>query len=395
MNRRTFLQLSGFAGIAGFTGFASAVPERESGSSVELLVGTSATTERPHTVVTPYLPNGTRIVHENDTLGYVAVEFPEQSSSQVYTALKQASMEQGPVSYVEPNGTHRALYEPNDPLYSNQNIHQMINTPAAWDETLGDSDVTIAVIDQGVAYGHPDLQGNARSDPGHDFVDDDSDPAPDTSDESHGSHIAGIAAAGVDNGTGIAGIGNSTLLSVRALDEMGSGAISDIADGIQWAADQGADVINLSLGGGGPSQTMDQALAYAVDNGALPIAAAGGSASSEVAYPAANSKCLAVSALDSDRTLASYSNYGEAIELAAPGTNVLSTVPGSDYEVRSGTSMAASVVSGVAGLTLSQWDLTNSELRAHLKDTTVNVGIPEDEQGSGLVDAGNAVTTPP
>ncbi|MFC6962257.1 S8 family serine peptidase [Halocatena marina] len=83
------------------------------------------------------------------------------------------------------------------------------------------------------------------------------------------------------------------------------------------------------------------------------------------------------------------------MELAAPGTNVLSTVPGSDYEVRSGTSMAASVVSGVAGLTLSQWDLTNSELRAHLKDTTVNVGIPEDEQGSGLVDAGNAVTTPP
>jgi serine protease len=269
---------------------------------------------------------------------------------------------------------------------------------AAWEETLDDSGVTVAVVDQGVQYDHPDLEGNVAGDPGYDFVDGDTDPYPDDlSREIHGTHVAGIAAAGVNNGTGVSGIGNSTIISGRSLSEDGTGSVSDIADGIQWAADRGADVINLSLGGGGASQTMQNAVSYATSNGALVVAAAGNAGTRGVSYPAAFSECLAVSALDPDESLASYSQYGNDIELAAPGTNVLSTwpAPGTNYNRISGTSMATPVAAGVAGLTLAKWNLSNVELRNHLKNTAVDVGLSADKQGAGRVDAGNAVTTQP
>nr|WP_306298088.1 S8 family serine peptidase [Halobacterium hubeiense] len=168
-----------------------------------------------------------------------------------------------------------------------------------------------------------------------------------------------------------------------------------MADAVTWAVDQGADVVNLSLGGGGYTNTMKNAVSYAADNGALVVAAAGNDGQGSVSYPAAYSECLAVSALDPDETLASYSNYGSNIELAAPGTNVLSTWTDDGYDSISGTSMATPVVAGVAGLTLAQYDLTNAELRDHLKATAVDVGLSGDEQGAGRVDVGNAVTTEP
>lgn len=396
LDRRRFLQLLGVSGLSGATGLSAATPGREPGpKSDELLVGVSTTADRPRTTVESHLPGDAHVVHENDTLGYASVKLPEQASTQAHTALERAVSNQTPVKYVESNSTHRALYAPNDPQYDDQYADEMVNAPTAWDETLGDSSVTIAVVDQGVAYDHSDLQDNVASNPGQDFVDGDSDPAPDVSSENHGTHVAGIAAAGVDNSTGVTGIGNSTIISARALDENGQGSISDIADGIQWAADQGADVINLSLGGGGSSSTMDNALSYAVNNGSLVVAAAGNDGSRGVLYPAANDNCLAVSALNSDGSLAQYSNYGPEIELAAPGTNVLSTVPGDGYETLSGTSMATPVVAGTAGLTLAQWDLTNNELRTHLQNTAVDIGLSEEQQGSGRVDAGNVVTTEP
>jgi serine protease len=397
--RRSFLRLSGLAGVAGFTGLASAAPGRASGSTAtELLVGVDATADRPRVAVASHLPSEARVVHENETLGYATVTVADQASTQAHTALQQAVTKRGPVQYVEDNATHHALYTPNDPKYGQQYADQMVNAPAAWEQTLGDAGVTIAVVDQGVKYDHPDLQANMASDPGYDFVDNDSDPYPeDLSREIHGTHVAGIAAASIDNATGVTGIGNSTIISGRTLGTGGSGSISDIADGIQWAADRGADVINLSLGGGGPSQTMDSALSYAVSNGTLVVAAAGNSGRRGVGYPAANSKCMAISALDADGSLASYSQYGDAIELAAPGTNVLSTwpAPGNAYNRISGTSMATPVVAGVAGLTLAAHDLTNSELRSHLQNTAVDIGLSSAKQGAGRVDAGTAVTTQP
>lgn len=397
LDRRTFLQLSGLAGLASFTGFASATPGREPGAkSDELLAGVSATASSPRAEVNSHIPDKARIVHENNTLGYVAVKPSKQDNGQAHQSLKQAAKNKGSVKYVEPNSTHRAFYTPNDPKYGDQYADQMVNAPTAWEETLGDSGVTIAVVDQGVKYDHPDLSGNMASDPGRDFVDSDGDPYPDNlSEEIHGTHVAGIAAAGVDNGTGVSGIGNSTIISGRALSESGRGSTSDIADGIQWAADQGADVINLSLGGGGSNQTMKNAVSYATSNGALVVAAAGNSGERGVSYPAAYSECVAVSALDSDESLASYSQYGDKIELAAPGTDVLSAWTDDGYNKISGTSMATPVVAGVAGLTLAKWDLTNSELRSHLKNTAADIGLSSDKQGSGRVDAGNSVTTQP
>lgn len=395
VNRRRFLQLLGMSGIAGAAGVSTATPSREPGPKTdELLVGVSATASSPRASVESHLPSEAQVVHENNTLGYVAVKSAEQD--QTRESLEQAVENGGSVKYVEPNATHHAFYTPNDPQYGDQYADQMVNAATAWEDTLGDSGVTIAVVDQGVKYDHPDLSGNMASDPGYDFVDNDSDPYPDNlSEEIHGTHVAGIAAAGVDNGTGVTGIGNSTIISGRALSESGSGSTSDIADAVEWAADQGADVINLSLGGGGSNQTMQNAVSYATDQGSLIVAAAGNSGSRGVSYPAAYSECVAISALDSDGSLASYSQYGEDIELAAPGTDVLSTWTGDDYNRISGTSMATPVVAGVAGLTLAKWDLTNSELRSHLKNTAADIGLSSDKQGSGRADAGNAVTTQP
>jgi serine protease len=397
LGRRTFLRLSGFAGVAGIPGMASATAGREPGRKPnEWLVGVSTSADNPQTVVDSHLPSDASVVHENDTLGYAAVELPEHVSTQANESLSQAIEEEGPIKYLEQNSVCHAQFLPNDPKYGNQYADEQINAPAAWEETLGSSDVTIAIVDQGVKYDHPDLEGNVADNPGRDFIDDDQEPYPeDLSTEPHGTHVAGIAAAGVDNGIGVSGISNSTFLSVRALNKDGWGALSDIADAIEWATDQGADVINLSLGGGGYSRTMLNAISYATANDALVVAAAGNSGDSEVNYPAAYGKCIAVSALDPDGSLAQYSNVGNDVELAAPGTNVVSTWVDDGYKAISGTSMATPIVAGVAGLTLAKWDLTNEELRTHLKETAVDVGLSDSQQGAGRVDAGRAVTTQP
>jgi serine protease len=397
LGRRTFLRLSGFAGAAGIPGVASASPGREPGPKPkEWLVGVSVSTDNCRAAVDSHIPDEASVVHENDTLGYASVELPESVTEQASDSLSAAIEDSGPIKYFEQNEVYHAQFLPNDPAYNEQYVDEQINAPDAWEETLGSSDVTIAVIDQGVKYDHPDLEGNMADNPGRDFIDDNSDPYPtDLSSEPHGTHVAGIAAASVDNGTGVTGVGNSTILSVRALNENGSGALSDIADAVEWATDQGADVINLSLGGGGSTETMRNAISYAAANGALVVAAAGNNGQSEVNYPGAYSDCIAVSALDPDGSLAAYSNSGSAIELTAPGTNVMSTWVDDGYASISGTSMSSPVVAGVAGLTLAQWDLTNEELRTHLKESAVDVGLSDSYQGAGRVDAGAAVTTRP
>ena len=400
MKRRRFLQATSALGLASaFGGVASATPGRNPGPKEdEILVGVAQGRDSPSDVVESAVPGKARIVHENKTLSYVAVQFPSDASDTARENFIDAVTKKDRVKYAERNATHQTLLTPNDPRFGDQYAPQQVNADTAWDTTLGSSSVTVAVVDTGVQYDHPDLSGSFASDPGYDFADDDSDPYPDApSDEYHGTHVSGIAGGVTDNSTGTAGISNSSLINGRALDEGGSGSTADIADAIEWAADQGADVINLSLGGGGYTDTMKNAVSYATNNGALVVAAAGNDGSSSVSYPAAYSECLAVSALDPDETLASYSQYGSSVELAAPGTNVLATTTEArgSYEKLSGTSMATPVVSGVAGLALAQWDLTNTELRDHLKATAVDVGLSSDKQGSGRVDAANAVGTEP
>ncbi len=402
MDRRNVLKLTGSTfGLVAAGGVVSATPGREPGPKEgEILVGVSAGAGRPADVAAEHAPEHASVAHENDTLRYAAVKFPEAANERARENFIEAVTKDKRVKYAEPNGTMEALYTPNDPQFGDQYAPQQVNADDAWDTTLGSSSVTIAVIDTGVQYDHSDLSSQFGSDKGQDFADGDGDPYPDdTSNEYHGTHVAGIAGGTTDNGTGVAGISNSTLLSARALDETGGGSFADIADAIEWAADQGADVINMSLGASSGSSTIQNAVQYAYNNGAFIAAAAGnsGPCSDCVGYPAAYDQCVAVSALNSSEGLANFSSTGSEVELAAPGANVLSTTTDSrgSYEELSGTSMASPVVAGVAGLTLAQWDIDNETLRQHLNSTAVNVGLGSNEQGNGRVDAGNAISTDP
>ncbi|WP_134669880.1 S8 family serine peptidase [Halorussus marinus] len=400
LDRRSFVKAAGVAGAtAALGGVTAATPGRDPGpKKEEILVGVSAGAGDIEQKVTSYVPGNAEVVHKNETLRYVAVKFPSNAADVARENFIEAITKKDGIKYAEPNATHEALAAPSDPQFGDQYAPQQVRSDEAWDTTFGDSNVTIAVVDTGAQYDHPDLADNYASDPGSDFVDADSDPYPDApGDEYHGTHVSGCAAATVDNDTGVAGQGNSALINGRALDENGSGSTADIADAVEWAADQGADVINLSLGGGGYTDTMKNAVSYATSNGSLVVAAAGNDGSRGVSYPAAYSGCVAVSAVDSEENLASFSQYGDSVELCAPGVDVLSTTTETrgSYETLSGTSMATPVTSGVAGLTLAKWDLTPTELRTHLKNTAADVGLSADQQGSGQVDAYAAVTTDP
>src|SRR6056297_72989 len=238
-NRRTFLKATGAAGAAAAaSGVTAATPGREPGPKKdEILVGVSAGRGDVETAVSQHVPGNAEVVHSNKTLRYAAVKFPSKAPEHAKENFIEAITKKDGIKYAEKNATHQAFATPNDPRFSNQYAPKQVESPAAWDEVsgFGDSGVTIAVVDTGAQYDHPDLDGNYKSNPGRDFVDNDSDPAPDApSDEYHATHVSGIVASETDNGTGVGGMGNSTLINGRALDETGRGSTSDIADAIQW-----------------------------------------------------------------------------------------------------------------------------------------------------------------
>lgn len=406
--RRSFLQLIGLAGLAGVSGVTSATPGRTPGPKEdEILVGVSASVSNGGNMeskVAQHVPGNAEVVHKNENLRYVSVKFTGNDTARE-KFINNITKRDG-IKYAERNKTHTASLTPGDSRFSDQYAPQQVNAPAAWDTTLGSSDVTIAVIDQGVDYEHPDLEAQFGSDKGKDFVDSDDDPFPEGLDSSdpnsrgiHGTHVAGIASATTDNGTGVAGISNSTLLSGRALSEQGGGSTADIADAIEWAANQGADIINMSLGGGGYTVTMKNAVSYAVNNGVLPICANGNAGNGSVDYPAAYDECIAVAAsregdefVDEWKNAPGGSNYGPNTDVIAPGEAVLSCWPDTPRNVQyfsiSGTSMATPAAAGVAALgKAADPDLTVSELRNRLKSTAVDIGEPSEKQGSGRVDA--------
>ena len=401
VSRRNVLKATGSAIAAtSVASVAGATPGREPGPKTdEVLVGVSAGAGRPRDVVAQEVPEEGRIVHENRGLRYVAVKF--NGAEEARDNFLRTVTDRRPIKYAEVNGTYETLLTPSDSLYGNQYAPQQVDADAAWDTTLGSGSVTIAIVDTGTQYDHPDLDGNRSSldsNSGQDFADNDEDPYPDVlSDEYHGTHVAGIAGAETDNGEGIAGISDSDLLFARALDESGSGSFSDIADAVEYATNEGADIINMSLGGSSGSSTLKNAVEYAYNNGVYIAASAGnsGPCTDCVGYPAAYSECVAVSALDSSESLASYSSTGSEVELAAPGSSVLSTYPDSTYDNLSGTSMASPVVAGVAGLALDVWDVDNVTLRNHLNDTATDEGLGSNEQGNGQVNARAAVETDP
>ncbi|MGH7855696.1 MAG: S8 family serine peptidase [Candidatus Binatia bacterium] len=297
------------------------------------------------------------------------------------------------VAYVEDNALLRALATPDDTRYGEQYGPGLMGFPAAWDEAgFGSADVTVAVLDTGLQKTHPDFE-SSRILQGHDYVNDDANPNDDCG---HGTHVSGTVAATTDNARGVAGMSQATILPMKVLSPLGllititcSGSTADIAEAIVDATDEGARVISMSLGGGGASNTLRSAVDYAWQQGVLVVAAAGndGPCSNCVNYPAKYANAIAVSAVAAGKGLASYSSTGPEIEVAAPGSNVLSTYNDSGYRSLSGTSMATPHVSGALALALSCRPATSATtLRALLHETAEDLGAAgrDDSYGHGL-----------
>jgi len=240
---------------------------------------------------------------------------------------------------------------PNDPSYSSQYHFSNIKAPQAWDITKGTSAITIAIVDTGIDRQHADLSGKMISG-GYDFVNNDTDA---DDDQGHGTHCAGIAAASTNNGLNGAGVDwNARLLPVKVLNAQGSGYTSDIVDGVYYAADAGAKVISMSLGGGGATTAFQDAINYAHNGGAIVVAAAGNSNTSTKSYPAAYNNVVAVASTTSTDARSSFSNYGTWVDIAAPGSSIYSTKNGGGMTTMSGTSMACPVVAGGMSLVWSK-----------------------------------------
>ena len=264
-----------------------------------------------------------------------------------------------------PNDTYFVRYQYNlrnrggildisDEIQPQTTANADIKAVAAWDETHGDPEVVIAILDSGVDMTHPELSGKVVSS-GRDFANGDDDA---TDDNWHGTHTAGIAAADTNNGEGIAGVAwDCRILPVKVTEADGTGYYSWIIDGIIWATDQGADVINLSLGGDVDDPFLEDACKYAFDRGVV-IAAAAGNEASFVLYPAAyDSYVLAVAATDYNDEPADFSNFGPEVDVAAPGVYILAPAPQwyvgdgyLPYLFASGTSEAVPHVAGMAAL---------------------------------------------
>jgi subtilisin family serine protease len=252
------------------------------------------------------------------------------------------------VEFVEPDLPVQAVYTPNDPQLSLQWGLAKIGAPKAWDTTKGSGGPIVAVIDTGVDAKHPDLAGQVL--PGKDFVNNDDDAF---DDNGHGTHVAGTAAALGDNQTGAAGVAfQAKILPVKVLGATGSGMTSGIVNGINYAVSSGAKVINLSLGSSVSSIAMGTAVAEAVRAGVVVVAAAGNSNTSTRFYPAGYPDVIAVGASASDDNRASFSNYGDWVTIAAPGSQIYAPYKGA-YGTLSGTSMAAPHVAGAAALVMA------------------------------------------
>lgn len=253
------------------------------------------------------------------------------------------------VLYVEEDAKVFAFEIPNDPLYQDQWGLSKIQADLAWEVSHGSSSADIAIVDTGINGSHPDLALKLKASVDC-TVSYTCPPSLPVDFNGHGTHVAGIASAVTNNSIGVAGLAwEGSLVSVKALDDNGSGYYSWVSNAIYWAADNGVKVINLSLGGNSPSKTLERAINYAWDKGVVIVAAAGNNGSAKKTYPAYYKNAIAVAATNSDDKKAWFSNYGLWVDVAAPGENIISTYK-DGYEKLSGTSMSTPFVSGLAAL---------------------------------------------
>jgi thermitase len=322
-----------------------------------------------------------------------------ESESGESDAKLAAKLDKHPkVVYAEPDlELGISVGPPNDPQYGAQYAHQRINSVAGWTTYpgvyTGTGGPLVAIIDTGIQANHPDLAGrvdtaNSRCFGLLCFLTGYAD------DNGHGTHVAGITAASTNNATGVAGVAyNTRIMAVKVCNAAGTCNTSDIASGINWARDRGARVINMSLGGGG-SSTLQTAVQNAYNAGVAIVAAAGNDGNSTLSYPASYPQVVSVAATESNDQRASYSNFNSQVDVAAPGSNVLSTYTGSSYTELSGTSMASPHVAGLAALLRGQNPAsTPAQVYARINACSDDLGATgrDDQYGNGRINLGRAL----
>lgn len=319
-----------------------------------------------------------------EAINVVQLRVPEHARDRVLAALQRNPH----ISFAEPDRlVPLQAVTPNDPYYDDAWHLPKIEAPTAWETARGDAQV-VAVLDTGVDPDHPELSGKLVS--GHNSASGDGD----TSDvNGHGTQVAGVVGAASDNGEGVASLAwESAIMPVRVTDRSdGAAYFSDIADGLIWAADNGAHAANISYNVSG-SSTVKSAAKHMMDAGGLTVVAAGNNGEDpgydDSAY------MIAVSATDSSDTLTSWSNYGTYIDVAAPGVDIWTTRDGGDYGAPSGTSFSSPITAGVIALmTGVNGSLAPADVEGLLEDSAVDLGLEGQDTfyGHGRVDAAAAV----
>lgn len=317
-----------------------------------------------------------------------------QGDKKTIKQLRKSPFKQD-IEYVEPNYIYHSLEIPNDPAYSQQWNLRSINIEQAWEDSKGEG-ITVAVIDTGVSK-VPDLEQTEFVE-GYNFVDDTVNADDDVG---HGTHVAGTIAQSTNNNYGVAGIAYKAKIMPLKVLGVNGGSVADIAEAIKFAADNGADVINLSLGGGGDSLLMQSAIKYAHDKGVVIVAAAGNENRNSAVYPARYPQVISVSALDSAGLKAPYSNFGAGVDISAPGGSdtgkiLQETINPENKQPEfigyQGTSMASPHVAGVAALIKAVGMENPDDVRALLMQSARKIEKdPLNYYGVGQLDAASAV----
>jgi thermitase len=314
------------------------------------------------------------------------------------------------IEYADYDYIKKISYIPNDPGYDTYQWNMnRIGIENYTEITTGSSSVVIAIADTGIDLDHEDLQTKLVQ--GHNFVAFNSfynpyNPDNPDDDHGHGTHCAGIAAAITNNSIGVAGVAPlCKLMPIKVMNDKGEGYDSDIAEGIIWAADHGANVISISLGGNQSASVTENACNYAYNNGCVVVAATGNDDSSTICYPSRYENVIAVGASDYGDNRASYSNYGEGIDLVAPGGDpddnstdwwndwIISTYPDDQYKLAVGTSMACPHVAGAAAMVIAIGIQSPAAVKEMLMGTAFDIGDSgyDEETGWGRLDLFNAL----